>query len=1194
MNRIRSLTAACALAITAVASAAAQSPMAMTPHGPRLSALERQAHLSVERVTLEDALIRLHETSGVPVSFSPSRLPRDLLVSCQCQSRSVGESLGALLEGTQFGFREVEGQVLIIDRTAAPALVRPEIPLQYAMLTQPGSSPLSCPRRPRVVIGTVTGRVVEASSGRALAGASVVVLGTDRVARTDADGRFTLSGVPDGTHVVRASLLGYTLTDQSVTVIPGQTVTVNFSMAAQAQQLTGLVVLGYGEKSRPTVTESIGVVEAEDIQRVTIASADQAIQGRVSGVQVTTESGIPGAPVQMRIRGVGTVGNTQPLFVVDGVPVGKGTAGTASPLTTINPADIESISVLKDASAASVYGMQAANGVVLIQTRRGALGKPTIRYDGYTGVQQFPKYYDLNDADAWLALEREAIDANNRYFNRVPGTPAYVLQHPDLRDGSPRLPELLARNTDWTRIGIDENAPITNHNVSVSGATDQLNYYIGAGLFGQDAIVQKWDLTRYSFRANSDFDVSRKFRFGETFSISNQVTLRGSANYGDGTILNNLLGQPPIFLAYDPTLVSPTNPQGLTGNYQTAGMSRPNLNSTNQLQDVTDRTTRVLGDLHAELDLLPGLTLRTQNSVDYNIASQYNWQPGFTNEMTGFARNEIAEDIRSDGYTLVSTNTAEYANSLGNHNFDLLAGFETNRFRGNSLSLQTSGFVNQEYELRRIAALGDQVLKKGGGAGEQNRLGYIGRMNYNFADKYLLTASVRRDGVSTFAPGHQWGTFPAVSAGWRISQESWFNVPAVNELKVRGSWGRLGNSDIPGGAFPQYVSVLLWAEYQIGNTIQLAPTPQPRLANPNLTWETNETSDIGFETILFDDALDLAVTYYRRDTKDFLLNIPVPVVSGFTSAPINVGSMRNTGWEVEAGYRTTFRDEFDFGINANLTTVKNELVSLTEGVEQYNQQGGVYRTAVGQPVGYFYGYRTCGVHQTDAAAAAIPDNTTGANQPRAGDMCFLDIDGRDAANELTGQPDGKITTDDRTYLGKTIPDLYYGFNLSGAWRMVDLTAFFNGIQGVQRYNAVRRTLETMAGGGTNQLASTQERWTPSNPSSSMPRAIGGDPAQNARFSDRWVEDGDYLRLKTLQLGVTLPDNVLGTRSHGTRLYVSATNLWTLSDYSGLDPEFSTRGDAFNGSQNGSQLGAGTDDGNIPQPRMFQIGVSTSF
>jgi hypothetical protein len=395
-------------------------------------------------------------------------------------------------------------------------------------------------------------------------------------------------------------------------------------------------------------------------------------------------------------------------------------------------------------------------------------------------------------------------------------------------------------------------------------------------------------------------------------------------------------------------------------------------------------------------------------------------------------------------------------------------------------------------------------------------------MSYNYADRYLLTASIRRDGVSTFAPGHQWGTFPAFSAGWRLSQESWFNVPWVNELKLRGSWGQLGNSEIAGGAYPQFVSVNLWADYQVGNSVQLAPTPATNLANPGLTWETNQTSDFGFESSLFDNAVDFTATYYQRDTKNFLLSIPVPIVSGFRSAPINVGKMRNSGFEFEAGYNTRVQDAVDISLTGNLTTVKNELVSLTDGVAEYSQNG-VYRTSIGQPVGYFYGYKTCGVYQSDADAQRIPDGTIGGNKPGAGDMCFQDLHGPTKTDSLTHlpiltAPDDSISTEDKVYLGKTIPDAYYGINLNATYRNLDFTAFFNGVMGVQRYNSLRQSMESMAGGNGNQLATTQNRWTTSNPSNTMPRAISGDPAGNNRFSDRWVEDGDFFRLKTVQLG----------------------------------------------------------------------------
>ncbi|HEV2121320.1 MAG TPA: TonB-dependent receptor plug domain-containing protein, partial [Chloroflexota bacterium] len=349
----------------------------------------------------------------------------------------------------------------------------------------------------------ITGRVTEEGSGAPLSGVQISVQGTGVGTLTDADGRYTLVA-PTSSGVLVFNRIGY-----AALRVPfnGQNV-LDARMATEATQLEGIVVIGYGERARANLTESVGTVSAQEIQRVTVASPDAAIQGRVTGVQVTAESGTPGAPVAMRVRGVGTVGNTQPLFVIDGVPVGKGAGANQSPLATINPNDIESISILKDASAASVYGMQAANGVVLITTRRGRLGAPTIRYDGYTGVQQMPRYYDVLPTEEWLALQQEAIDANNAFFGRTPSDAAYVQLPPQLRQGAPERAELLARNTDWTRIGINNNAPITNHNVSISGASDEVNYYVSGGYFQQQALIGQWDLSRYSFRANSDFNVT--------------------------------------------------------------------------------------------------------------------------------------------------------------------------------------------------------------------------------------------------------------------------------------------------------------------------------------------------------------------------------------------------------------------------------------------------------------------------------------------------------------------------------------------------------------------------------------------------------------------------------------------------------------------------------------------------------------
>jgi TonB-linked SusC/RagA family outer membrane protein len=459
-------------------------------------------------------------------------------------------------------------------------------------------------------------------------------------------------------------------------------------------------------------------------------------------------------------------------------------------------------------------------------------------------------------------------------------------------------------------------------------------------------------------------------------------------------------------------------------------------------------------------------------------------------------------------------------------------------------------------------------------------MSYLGRLNYDYAQKYLLTFSLRRDGSSNFAPENRWGTFPAVSAGWRISEEPFFNVPWVSELKVRGSWGKLGNSDVP-ASYPHIFQVTTTPDYGLdGGTVIKAPAPVG-FVNRDLVWETSESMDFGVESGFLDDRLTFSATYYHRDTEDFLINVPLPWASGFPGgAPINSGLVRNTGLEFESGYAFTAPGGVELRVSGNLTTVENRLVSLRPGVEEYSS-GGIYRTSVGRPIDYFYGFKTCGLYRTAEQLAGAPeDKTIGANELQVGDVCFQDIDA-----------DGDIDSDDRTYLGKSIPDFYYGLTLNGTFRRFDAAIFFAGVGGVQKFNAIRRDLETVAG-GRNRSTAVLNHWTPENPNAPLPRAVSGDPSQNNRLSDRWVEDANYFRLRNVQLGYSVPEGLV-RGAQNTRVYVAATNLFTITPYKGLDPEFTTSVD-FIRSQNAVQQQSATDVGTIPQPRTFQFGVSTSF
>ena len=1041
---------------------------------------------------------------------------------------------------------------------------------------------------------TVAGRVTDASDGMPLPGVSVVVKGTSSGTATDTEGRYSLS--VNSTDVLVFSFIGYEAQEVNV----GERTTIDLSMSVSIQSLQEVVVIGYGEKSRALMTESIGTVSASDITKVPVASPDAAIQGRVSGVQVTSVDGTPGAPVAIRIRGVGTVGDTQPLFVIDGVPVGTGGDSRTNPLASINPADIESMSVLKDASAAAVYGVRAANGVVLITTKRGKLGVPRVTIDSYYGVQNFPKFYEWNNTDEYVALAREAVDARNAQLGLNPGDDGYQVLHPDFLPGS----QYLDVNTDWQTPLLNKNAAIQNHNLAVSGGNENANYFVSAGYFKQEATVRNWDLERFSFRANGDYKVGKKFRFGNTITLSQQNVLRGMNGGGDGFLLNTA-SLPPFFQIYDTDNSIPNNRYGFHGNHLRGGMSIANQFGINEIVRNSDQLTRILGGVHAEFDLFKNLTFRSAASLDMRVGLNTQWRPAYSSEEVGLSRevNEY-DDSRVYANTQVYTNTLNFHDTFNDHSINALVGIEYQRIRSNNMALGGTDFISDNPNFYMSVRNQRGQYQVGSGVGQDAYVGFVGRISYDFKQKYLLTATVRRDGTAHFAPENRWGTFPSFSAAWRISQEDFMAATGfISDLKIRASWGQLGNANT--AQYGHISRVSATPDYALGGSNRQAPT-QLRLPNKDLGWETVESMDFGFDVSLFGDKVSLLATYYRRNTKDFLYELPIPFTGGFANIwgpnsnvnlAVNAGNVLNSGFEFELGYKTTITNGIQFDVAANITTVKNELTALAPGYEEF--ASGDYRTAVGYPIGYFYGYQTAGIYQTPADAAAAPPDevagTTDNNRPRPGDVIFVDNNGpapgdAPAGQLFSGEPDGRITPADRTYLGKTIPDFFYGLTINARWKNFDLSMLFQGVGGVQVYNEFKRNNSSLSGGGRNTLTVTQERWTGEGTSNSMPRAIASDPHQNNRFSDRWVEDAGFFRFRNLQIGYTVPNTVFGdTRVFNSlRVYFSASNLFTITNYSGLDPEVMTYG------ANTAQTSAGTDRGNMPQPRTIMGGIQLSF
>lgn len=1037
----------------------------------------------------------------------------------------------------------------------------------------------------------VTGVVTAAEDDAPLPGVNIIVQGTTTGTTTDSQGRYSISAASDATLIF--SFIGYA---RSEVQIAGRT-SIDVKLTSDISELSEVVVIGYGEKSREMLTESIGTIDTKAITQMPVATPEAALQGRISGVQITSVDGTPGSPVAIRIRGVGTVGNTAPLYVIDGVPVMTSlvngnfdTSPNVSILSTLNPSDIESISVLKDASAAAVYGVRAANGVVLVTTKRGKSGRPKIAFDSYYGFQNFPKLPKWNNTQQYVSLTQEAQDNYNAYRGLSPGDAGYLTMHPDLQSGSPYLNV----NTDWQDAAIESNAPITNSNLSVSGGTENTNYFVSVGYFDQKALIPNWDMSRYTFRANSDYKIGRRFKFGQTFTLAYQDTRRGSNNQGDGFIFSSIANMPPFMSIYDdPNNPIPGNRYGFNGNLDVAGLTMQNQYGVNTIVDNHDRNYRLLGGIYAELEILKGLRFKSAANLDFSYTNNTGWNPGYTAPEMGIARPQLYNVTRGEAYTQVFTNTLNYVNNFGDHNLNILAGFEFQKLRGSELGGSGEDFLSSDPDYYTSVKNAGTLRPVYSSVSNNAFAGYMGRVSYDYRTKYLLTVSVRRDGTAQFAEQNRWGTFPSVSAAWRLSQEPFLtDVAIINDLKIRASWGQLGNSQT--FPFPHLSRFSATPDYGVGNIGAQAPAPV-NYVNSGIQWETVETLDFGFDLSLWENQVSLLATYYDRRTKDFLFSLPIPGITGFTSMPVNAGEVSNRGIELEIGYNTTIAQDITLNITGNFTTVRNRLEALAPGIEEFSS--GDYRTAVGYPIGYFYGYQMTGVYQTPAeAAAALPDDFAGStNRPGAGDVIFQDNNGPAADDAPAGQqfsnaPDGRITPEDRTFIGKTIPGYYYGLSINASYKGLDLSILFQGVGDVQIYNEFRRNAEALQGLGRNSLTSTQGRWTDANPSNTMPRAISGDPYQNGRFSSRWIEDGDFLRLRNVQIGYTLPTVWLEKTKALTRarVYVAGSNLFRITNYSGLDPEVMTFGTSS------THVQANTDQANIPQPRIIQAGIQLEF
>ncbi|QCX01452.1 TonB-dependent receptor [Aggregatimonas sangjinii] len=1001
----------------------------------------------------------------------------------------------------------------------------------------------------------ITGTISDANGP--LAGASVVAKGTTTGAVSDFDGNYSIS-VPDGVTTLVFSYVGYAPQEADIN---GQS-TINVILSEDAEALSEVVVVGYGTQRKADLTGSVGSIGAVDIVKQPIVSPDQVLAGTISGVNITNRSGDPGAPVSVNIRGVGTLSaDANPLFVIDGVPIvgtNNITVNTSSttdsnPLASINPSDIQSIDVLKDAASAAIYGARGANGVIIITTKKGSAGDPKVTYDGYASVASAREQLDVLNVQQYIAIQNEL----GRDFSEFSG----------------------AEDVDWQE-AIFRDGFVQNHNVGVSGGGENGTYYISGSFLDNEGIQRAQEFSRYSLRANSEFRIGKRLKFGESLQISQTDRLtqsEGALNAGYNAALNA-----PYFQVFG------DGPFG----YNFANPSTGGENSSNyvfltdeRVNSTTIQNRKVLGHFFGEWEIIDNLKLRPSIGIDYNVGSGDFFQA--RTELVGLpnsTRQSLLVQSRPIELTITTGATLSYDKTIGDHNFGALVGVEQTKFRYDKVRLQGRELFNDNF-----AGSGTTVA----GANEADLWtlqGIIGRLTYNYMGKYLATVNVRRDATSKFAEDYRSGVFPSISVGWRISQEDFFDVEAIDDLKLRVGYGELGNQNLGDGTpntFPYLTTLNNNIFYVVGDGQGTVVGPAPTtFANQTIGWETSKQIDIGLDFSLLQGKITGVFDYYKKTNQDALVQLPLPFSSGFfLPAPTNAGEITNSGIEIAINYRNKIGDDFEWGIGGNLTTVKNTVQSLGPVDQIISGVGGAqsHRTIVGESLGHFYGYRTDGLYQNDAeVAAAVPDAN---GTPSPGDIRFVDLNG-----------DGRVDAGDRTILGSPYPGLFYGLNLQANYKGFDFSMLLRGVGNRQIYNSSRIALEGMT--GTNNF-STQvlNRWTAEGTTNSSlnPRLAAGDPNGNNRLSDRFIEDADYLRIQNVQLGYTIPQEKLqswtGDFVSNMRFFISAQNLATFTGYTGFDPEVG-RAQSFQKGNN--PLATGQDDGQAPLPRILQFGWSVSF
>lgn len=1035
---------------------------------------------------------------------------------------------------------------------------------------------------------TVTGKVTD-DKNFAISGVSVSIRGTSIGTVTDGKGAFSLVLTDER---MDDSLLFSSIGFEDQVVAINNHVVINVVLIQNISALNQVVVIGYGTQRRTSVTAAIASVPMKEIKDMPVSNLATALQGKLPGVIVQQNNGAPGSTPAIKVRGLGSISaGNGPLIVVDGNIVG------ASIFALLNSNEIQSIDVLKDASSTAIYGSRGSNGVVIVTTKRGKSGKTSINLDVFTGFQEVSKKIDLLNSQQFAELSKDA--ANNAYVDNVVGA-----QITDPNTVRPVLRQKYPRGDlfDWfnfddpTRIAnlpyndfqdlVFRNAMMSNYQLAASGGNEKTQFVISGGYLKQDGIIKKSTLDRYTLRAGVDVNVTDKLKIGlninPSYRIQDEVTANG--HWADNGIINAALAAAPMAPIYAADGRTYSSETALAAPYNWPGITNPVANITEYNSEYV--TTNLLSSGYAEYQFFKDLKYRASGNVNLN-ANRRNSYRG-----SGIVLNQllppnlaIANAFSDQGVSWLINQTLNYNRSFNDvHNLDVLIGMEAYKYNYQSSNASGSTFANDIVQTLNAAGLPTSVTS----FKTQNATkSYFARVGYYYKEKYLLNASIRRDGSSIFGPDNRWGTFPAASIGWRLTEESFMkNIEAISEAKLRVSYGLAGNNAFSND-YP-YVASVGGDNYSFNNNLVTGLAPSS-LGNAKLGWERSNQVDLGLDIGFFNDRVYLLVDYYKRNTKDLLLSVNVPTLTGFSSAFKNIGEMENKGWEFALNTRN-LTGPFVWNTNMNISFNRNKVLALGPTGDAIKSASGVGETnitLIGEPIGSFYGYKQIGVFKDLADLNSYPRDATS----RAGDIKYEDVNN-----------DKKITADDRTVIGNNQPDFNFGMSNSFNFKNFDLNVSLQGVKGGNILNLGRRFFENVEG-SQNQLTTVLARWrSPQDPGEGrVPRANGSTTGLNNAISSRWVEDASYLRINNISLGYQLPKQWLQRmRMQQGRLYVSVQNAYTWTNYLNYNPEVSNYEsgtpvqNATGGTVTGSPLTGGVDYGAYPLARTYTLGINLGF